>query len=79
MLLRCAVCCVLCCDTQVLRSNAIGARGAAALAKGLTALTLLDLGNCPIGRRASRQLSHLLAPAEAAAHALSTDLDSRCW
>lgn len=70
---------MLCCVTaQVLRSNAIGARGAAVLAKGWTALTLLDLGNCPIGRRASRQLAHLLAPAEAAAHALS-DLDSRCW
>lgn len=62
---------------QVARSNKIGARGAQVLAKGLTALTCLDLGNCPIGKRATKQLAHLLAPAADtnACH----DLDTRCW
>lgn len=61
---------------QALRSNSIGTRGAQALAKGLTALTCLDLANCPVGRRATKQLAHLLPPADGNALA---DLDSRCW
>ena len=44
---------------QVVRSNAIGARGALALARGLSSLTSLDLTNCPIGRRASKQLERI--------------------
>jgi hypothetical protein len=68
------VCCVL---LQAVRSNKIGARGAQALAKGLTALTCLDLGGCPIGKRTSKQLTHLLAPA-ADMNACS-DVDTRCW
>lgn len=61
---------------QVVRSNAIGARGALALGKGLTALTCLDLTNCPIGRRASRQLDTILVKADSSA---LEELDNRCW
>lgn len=64
------------CCLQVVRSNAIGTKGALSLAKALTSLTCLDLANNPIGRRASRQLAPLMAPAEVGGMA---DTDSRCW
>jgi hypothetical protein len=68
------VCCVL---LQVVRSNKIGARGAHALAKGLTALTCLDLASCPIGKRTTKQLAHLLAPALDLNDC--PELDTSCW
>jgi hypothetical protein len=61
---------------QVVRNNAISHKGALCLAKALTGLTCLDLANNPIGRRASRQLAPLMAPAEAGSMA---DTDNRCW
>lgn len=60
----------------VVRSNAVGARGAQALAKGLTALTCLDLTHCPIGRRMSKQLAPLMAAAEERTLSI---LEDRCF